>query len=205
MVLAILLAMSAEPFAGTGKVNSFDPKGILEVEFADKAGKLLVDAGAAVLVRDEKSKLQKIELGWNLVVAGRAMGMPRKGKPQRLLVGLIVCFMPGAPRAQVETREVRTGVVKKLKPLQFEAGGKLYNLITHFSTPVVARWRAKFPEFEVGTRVSVKGEKTRIKTGKRKETRDGVKAKELLILAPGVSDYSYRLLLRSAPKPRRSR
>lgn len=205
MVLAILVAVSAEPFVDTGKVKSFNAKGILEVDFGDKTGKLPVDAGAALFVKDEKSKLQKIGLDSKLTVVGSVFGTPRKGKPQRLVPSLIVCLMPGAPRTQVETRAVRTGVVKKLKPLQFEAGGQLYNLITSLSTPVVTRWRAKFPEFKEGTKVWVKGEKAPIRTGKRKERRDGVKAKELLLLAPGVSDFRYRPLLRPPKKPRRGR
>ncbi len=76
MMLAILIAVSAEPFVHMGKVTSFNAKGILEVDFGDKTGKLFVDAGAALFVRDEKCKLQKIGLDWKLTVAGRVFGPP---------------------------------------------------------------------------------------------------------------------------------
>lgn len=199
MSLFLLVAVSAEPFVGAGKIVSIDPNGVVEVEFARSAGKLPVDVTVALLLRDEKHDPQEIRPGSTLVVIGRAYGTPRKGKPRRLPSKLVVCFMPNAPMPRVEGSDVRIGVVKKRKPFLFEAGGKLYHVVTSALTPIIIRSRAKFPEFKVGMKLWVKGEKARLrsrKRGERRERVEGVKAKEALLLAPRVTELSYGPLLR---------
>lgn len=196
MSVFLLVAVSAEPFVGAGKIVSVDPNGIVEVEFPRATGRLPVDVGAALLIRDEKYDLREIKPGWTLMVTERTFGARRKGMPQRLRPRLIVCFMPSAPMPEVEGREIRIGVVRRTKPLQIEADEKLYHLAVSASTPVIIRSRAKFPEFKVGKKLWVKGEKARLRSRRRKERRGGVKAKQALLLAPKVSEFSYRTILR---------
>ena len=204
MLPVILVAISAEPFFGVGKIRSTDLSGILEIEFAGKRGRLLVDAGVAVLVKDEKSKLEDLQVGSTVVVVGRGYKSLKKGSVEKVLPSLIIHLMPYAPRPRAEPRTVRVGVVKRKSPLQVECGGELCNVRLSRSTPVVARSRAVAADFKERKKVWVRGEKTEIKMGKSREKREGVKAQEVLLIAPGVSELSYAMLFRaasSAPRP----